>query len=59
MKRCKQAWETQKWSLMVVSLKNNNRFREVYGFVAADDMLRAVSLMVRDTVRELGSPRIL
>jgi DNA-binding response OmpR family regulator len=41
---------------MVVSLKNNNRFREVYGFVAADDMLRAVSLMVRDTVRELGSP---
>lgn len=41
---------------MVVSLKNNNRFREVYGFVAADDMLRAVSLIVRDTVRELGSP---
>lgn len=41
---------------MAVSLKNINRFREVYGFVASDDMLRAVSLMVRETVRELGAP---
>lgn len=38
---------------MVVSLKNLNRFREVYGFVASDDLLRAVSLMVRDAVRDL------
>lgn len=42
--------------LMVVSLKNINRFREVYGFVASDDLLRAISLMVRDTVRENGTP---
>jgi DNA-binding response OmpR family regulator len=41
--------------LMVVSLKNLNRFREVYGFVASDDLLRAVSLMVRDAVRDLGT----
>lgn len=41
-------------ALMVVSLKNINRFREVYGFVASDDLLRAVSLMVRDTVRNQG-----
>ena len=40
---------------MVVSLQNINRFREVYGFVASDDLLRAVSLMIRDTVRDLGS----
>ena len=38
-------------ALMVVSLKNIARFREVYGFVASDDLLRAVSLMVCDTVR--------
>lgn len=38
-------------TLMVVSLKNITRFREVYGFVASDDLLRAVSLMVCDTVR--------
>ncbi len=42
--------------LMVVSLKNINRFREVYGFVASDDLLRAISLMVRDTVRDNGAP---
>ncbi|MBE0695879.1 MAG: response regulator [Anaerolineaceae bacterium] len=41
---------------MVVTLKNINRFREVYGFVASDDMLRAISLMIRDIVRDLGSP---
>jgi DNA-binding response OmpR family regulator len=41
--------------LMVVSLKNLDRFREVYGFVASDDLLRAVSLMVHDAVRDLGT----
>jgi DNA-binding response OmpR family regulator len=43
-------------ALMVVSLKNINRFREIYGFVASDDLLRAVSFMVRDAVRDLGTP---
>jgi GGDEF domain-containing protein len=42
--------------VMVVSLKNLNYFHEVYGFVASDDLLRAVSIMVRDAVRDLGSP---
>ncbi len=41
-------------SLMIVSLKNLNRFREVYGFVASDDLLRAISIMVHDAVRDLG-----
>lgn len=40
-------------ALLVVSLQNLNGFREVYGFVASDDLLRAVSLIVRDTVRDL------
>lgn len=40
--------------LIVVSLKNLSRFHEVYGFVASDDLLRAVSLMVRDAVRDMG-----
>lgn len=39
-------------TLLVVSMKNISRFREVYGFVASDDLLRAVSLMIRDTVRD-------
>ena len=38
----------------VVSLKNLDSFRETYGFVAADDLLRAVAIMIREAVRELG-----
>jgi DNA-binding response OmpR family regulator len=45
--------EQEEGALMIVSLKNLNRFREVYGFVASDDLLRAVSLMVHDSVRDL------
>jgi len=40
-------------SMMVVSLRNLNRFREVYGFVASDDLLRAISIMIRDVVNEV------
>lgn len=42
--------------IVVASLKNLNRFREVYGFVASDDLLRAVSLIIRDAVRDLCPP---
>jgi PleD family two-component response regulator len=42
-------------AVLVVSLRNLNRFREVYGFVASDDLVRAVSIMVRDAVRDLGT----
>jgi PleD family two-component response regulator len=40
---------------LVVSIKNLNQFRDVYGFVASDDLLRAVAIMVRDAVRDLGA----
>lgn len=37
-------------ALLVVSLGNLEFFREVYGFVASDDLLRAVILMIQDTL---------
>jgi DNA-binding response OmpR family regulator len=40
---------------MVVTIKNFNHFREVYGFIASDDLLRALSFMINDAVRDLGS----
>jgi DNA-binding response OmpR family regulator len=43
------------WAVMLVSLENMDRFREVYGFVASDDVLRAVSMMIVNTIREVGS----
>lgn len=43
------------WSALVISLLGIDRFREQYGFVAADDVLRAVSLMIVSAVQELTS----
>jgi CheY-like chemotaxis protein len=40
--------------LAVVSISNLDRFREVYGFLASDDFLRAVAIMLKDAVHELG-----
>ena len=31
-------------------------FREAYGFVASDDVLRAISLMIVNTMREISRP---
>ncbi len=43
------------WALLIVSLGGLDEFREQYGFVAADDVLRAVSLMLSNTVEEAGN----
>ncbi|MBI3361255.1 MAG: response regulator [Chloroflexi bacterium] len=42
------------WALLVVSVRGLDNFRETYGFVASDDVLRAVSLMMNNAVREVG-----
>jgi DNA-binding response OmpR family regulator len=42
--------------LMVVSLDNLNVFRDHYGFVASDDVMRAVSLMLQNALRDTGNP---
>lgn len=44
------------WTMLIVSLENLEIFREAYGFVASDDVLRAVSLMVHNAIKELGGP---
>ena len=43
------------WAVLVVSIQGLDNFREQYGFVASDDVLRAVSLMMNNAVREVGS----
>jgi CheY-like chemotaxis protein len=42
-------------SLMVISLKNLHEFSELYGFVASDDLLRAVTLMIQDSIQQICS----
>jgi DNA-binding response OmpR family regulator len=44
------------WAMLIISLENLEIFREAYGFVASDDVLRAVSLMVHNVVRDVGVP---
>ncbi len=46
--------QTDKWAVLEVSIDSLSTFREEYGFVAADDVLRAVTLMIRNAVREYG-----
>lgn len=45
----------EKWALLLIAINSLGEFRERYGFVAADDVLRAVTLMVRNAVREHGN----
>jgi PleD family two-component response regulator len=51
--------ETLGWdgvALLLVSIDNMDSFRETYGFVAADDVLRAISMMIVNTMHETISP---
>jgi DNA-binding response OmpR family regulator len=43
------------WALLHVSINHLEAFRDAYGFVASDDVLRAISLMIHNTMRESGS----
>ncbi len=46
---------TDRWAVLQVSITHLSDFREQYGFVAADDVLRAVTLMIRNAIREHGT----
>jgi len=48
--------ENNSWAIMLITIANLDRFREAYGFVATDDVLRAVSLMVQNAARKVGTP---
>lgn len=41
------------WSVLLIDIKGMGNFRESYGFVAADDVLRAISMMIKNAVREM------
>ncbi len=43
-------------ALLLVSIDNIVSFREAYGFVSSDDVLRAISLMIMNTMREVSRP---
>jgi PleD family two-component response regulator len=43
------------WALLHICINHLDAFREAYGFVASDDVLRAISLMINNTMKENSS----
>jgi DNA-binding response OmpR family regulator len=42
------------WAVLAASITGLEHFRETYGFVAGDDVVRAASLMIANATREAG-----
>jgi len=47
--------ERKNWAVISVTITELDMFNEIYGFVARDDVLRAVALILTSIVDELGS----
>jgi PleD family two-component response regulator len=45
----------QDWALLDIRLNNFDAFRDVYGFVASDDVLRFTAMLLGEVVDELGT----
>ena len=52
--KLRELLQAGRWSLILVSIINLDVFRDAYGFVASDDVLRAISLMIKNAMREGG-----
>ena len=42
------------WALLLLAVKGLGMLREIHGFVAADEVMRAVTLIVKNALREQG-----
>jgi GGDEF domain-containing protein len=47
--------ERPEWAVLTISIYGLDKFNEIYGFVARDDVLRAIALTLTSAVDELGS----
>jgi CheY-like chemotaxis protein len=52
--RLEECLQSNDWALILIGLDNLAGFREAYGFVASDDLQRAVSLMIHNAMRDVG-----
>ncbi|MBN2548406.1 MAG: response regulator [Anaerolineales bacterium] len=55
--RLSECLESNDWAMLLISIENLVEFRELYGFVASDDVQRAVSLMIHNAIRGVGGAR--
>jgi PleD family two-component response regulator len=54
--KLKEILLSEGWTILLVSLVHLDAFRDTYGFVAADDVLRAVGMIVQNALREGREP---
>jgi DNA-binding response OmpR family regulator len=47
--------ERSDWVVLTISIHGLDKFNEIYGFVARDDVLRAIALTLTSAIDELGS----
>jgi len=55
MERLEQLLGRGDWAVMQISIQGLDVFKEAYGFVAGDDVLRAVGLIISNVVEEAGA----
>jgi DNA-binding response OmpR family regulator len=46
---------TKPWALLTIGIQGLDTFGDQYGFIASDDVLRAVTLMINNAIREVGN----
>ena len=51
----RQIIRKEEWALMDIRLNHFESFKEVYGFVASDDVLRFTGILIGEVLDELGS----
>jgi len=56
LERLERLLDQDDWAVMQISIVGIEAFNEVYGFVAGDDVLRAVGLIISNVVEEAGTP---
>lgn len=52
--RLEQVVRQSDWGIVLAGIRGLNKFRDKYGWVAADDVSRAVTLMITNAVQEAG-----
>ncbi len=43
------------WAVLTIGIQGLDAFSDQYGFIASDDVLRAVTLMINNAIREVGN----
>jgi diguanylate cyclase (GGDEF)-like protein len=52
----RQIIRRQNWALLDIRLNHYEAFKDVYGFVAGDDVLRFTAMLMGEVVDEIGTP---